>query len=147
MLCPLDVHNSSSTSTHTVSVHAPDVTIMTLMVESGQNGTTDHVVMELRGPRWHATFSAAAGDRYWLAADGRRVIDPSADDVMMTERGPVGVIRPAPWPVHSPLERQPVDPVVYELHLRGFSQTFAGAIERLPYLRDLGIDVIEVMPI
>jgi isoamylase len=36
---------------------------------------------------------------------------------------------------------------VYELHVRGFAGTFAGAIDRLPYLRDLGVDVIEVMPI
>jgi maltooligosyltrehalose trehalohydrolase len=39
--------------------------------------------------------------------------------------------------------------VVYELHVGTFSEagTFAGVIERLPRLRDLGVTAIEVMPI
>jgi isoamylase len=130
----------------TVSVHAPGVHVMTLVVESSQGPRT--VAMERDGSSWQATFDGDDGDRYWLVADGiGPLVDPSADDVLMTERGPVGVVRRRPWPSIAPLPHQPVDPVVYELHIRGFAGTFAGAIERLPYLRDLGVDVIEVMPI
>ena len=49
------------------------------------------------------------------------------------------------------------DLVIYELHVRGFTMdpssgayhpgTFAGLIEKLPYLKQLGINAIELMPI
>lgn len=121
---------------------------MTLVVESSDGATTHHVVMHRASPTWHATFQAADGDRYWLVADGLGpLVDPSAADVLMTERGPVGLIRARPWPSVAPLPRHPVDPVVYEMHVRGFAGTFHGAIERLPYLRDLGVDVVELMPV
>jgi pullulanase/glycogen debranching enzyme len=38
-------------------------------------------------------------------------------------------------------------PVVYEAHVRGLAHTFDGIRQRLPYLSDLGIDVIELMPV
>jgi len=48
------------------------------------------------------------------------------------------------------------DTVIYELHVRGFTRdpssgirnpgTFAGLIEKLPYIRDLGVTAIELMP-
>ena len=37
--------------------------------------------------------------------------------------------------------------VIYELHIGTFNNTFAGAIEKLDYLKDLGINAVEVMPI
>ncbi len=49
------------------------------------------------------------------------------------------------------------DLVIYELHVRGFTNdrssgalypgTFAGLIEKLPYLLELGVNVVELMPI
>lgn len=40
-------------------------------------------------------------------------------------------------------------PVIYELLLRDFSDTgdLAGATEKLPYLKELGVDAIELMPV
>ena len=56
-------------------------------------------------------------------------------------------------PLLTPLE----DTVIYEMHVRGFTQdassgvncpgTFAGIIEKIPYLLDLGVTAIELMPI
>jgi isoamylase len=133
---------------HHVSVHAPDVRIMTLVLASLHADVHETVPMTRRGQSWEADVVAHHGDRYWLVADGvGPLVDPSACDVLMTERGPVGVLRGHPWPSVPPLGRRVTDPVVYELHVRGFARTFAGAIERLPYLCELGIDVIEVMPI
>jgi len=47
--------------------------------------------------------------------------------------------------------------VIYELHVRGFTQhsssgvnnpgTFAGLIEKIPYLKELGVNAVELMPI
>ena len=55
--------------------------------------------------------------------------------------------------LNTPLE----DLVIYEMHVRGFTAhpsadvkapgTFAAIIEKIPYLRDLGVNCIELMPI
>jgi len=58
--------------------------------------------------------------------------------------------------VHSP--NYPIkDLVIYEMHVRGFTKdfssqtthpgTFLGVIEKIPYLLDLGVNAIELMPI
>ena len=49
------------------------------------------------------------------------------------------------------------DLVIYELHVRGFTQhfssgvtspgTFSGIIEKIPYLKELGINAVELMPV
>ncbi|MDJ0866829.1 MAG: glycogen debranching protein GlgX [Myxococcota bacterium] len=58
-------------------------------------------------------------------------------------------------PLHRPFSRT----VIYELHVRGFTQhpssgvkperrgTYAGLSERIPYLRDLGVTAVELLPI
>ena len=48
------------------------------------------------------------------------------------------------------MERSPLeDFIIYELHTGTFTpqRTFDGVIGRLPYLRDLGITAIELMPV
>ena len=37
--------------------------------------------------------------------------------------------------------------VIYELHIGTFNHTFAGAVQKLGYLKDLGINAVEVLPI
>jgi len=39
------------------------------------------------------------------------------------------------------------DLVVYEIHMKEFAGSLAGAIDRLDYLRDLGVNCIEIMPV
>jgi isoamylase len=61
------------------------------------------------------------------------------------------------WQSDRPLEIPPEDMVIYEMHVRGFTQhpssgvkhpgTFAGIREKIPYLQDLGVNCIELMPI
>jgi glycogen operon protein len=56
-------------------------------------------------------------------------------------------------PVLTPFE----DSVIYELHVRGFTchpssgvakpGTFAGLVEKIPFLRDLGVTTVELLPI
>ena len=55
--------------------------------------------------------------------------------------------------LRTPIE----DSVIYELHVRGFTRhassgveypgTFAGIVEKIPYLKELGITAVELMPI
>src|SRR5579863_8263716 len=37
--------------------------------------------------------------------------------------------------------------VVYELHVEEFNRTFDGVVERLPYLKSLGVTCLELMPV
>jgi len=61
------------------------------------------------------------------------------------------------WEEDNPLETPMEDLIIYEIHVRGFTAhqssgvrhrgTFAAIREKIPYLRDLGINGIELMPI
>ena len=61
------------------------------------------------------------------------------------------------WGRDIPPKHSASDSVIYEAHVRGFTihptsgvdhpGTFAGLIERIPYLQDLGVTAIELMPV
>ncbi len=61
------------------------------------------------------------------------------------------------WEGDHPLERSLNDTIIYELHVRGFTQhntsgvthpgTYQGIIEKIPYLKELGITAVELLPI
>ena len=61
------------------------------------------------------------------------------------------------WEATRPLERPWADTVIYELHVRGFTihpsagvdhpGTYRGLIEKIPYLKDLGVTAVELMPV
>jgi len=71
------------------------------------------------------------------------VVDPSAYD----------------WEGDAPLGRPSARTIVYEMHVRGFTRhpssgidlqrrgTFAGLIEKIPYLQGLGITAVELLPV
>lgn len=108
---------------------------------------------------WTATVPGArAGDqyRYRIVTWGRELfrIDPyarrvtsSIGNAVVTSRyrRPPGRFRP---PALNEL-------LIYELHVGTFGKrpgdegpgTIAGARERLPYLRDLGVNAVEIMPL
>src|SRR5262245_33212914 len=63
------------------------------------------------------------------------------------------------WEGDGPLKRPFAEAVIYELHVRGFTRhpnsgvacekrgTYAGLIEKIPYLKDLGVTVVELLPV
>jgi glycogen operon protein len=61
------------------------------------------------------------------------------------------------WEGDQPLAQPLTDTVIYEMHVRGFTRhpsanvehpgTFAGVIEKIPYLQSLGITAIELLPV
>ena len=63
------------------------------------------------------------------------------------------------WEGDTPLRRPSSQTIVYEMHVRGFTRhpnsgvpeptrgTYAGLIEKIPYLQDLGITAIELLPV
>jgi isoamylase len=77
-------------------------------------------------------------------------------------RAPLGVFRDTAaafdWGGDS-RPRHTSDTIIYELHVKGFTKrdnsgvptdkrgTYAGVIEKIPYLRELGITAVELMPV
>ena len=61
------------------------------------------------------------------------------------------------WTENDFLHTRMEDTIIYEMHVRGFTRhktsgvqypgTFAGIIEKIPYLKDLGVTAVELMPI
>jgi glycogen operon protein len=61
------------------------------------------------------------------------------------------------WDGDRPLHIQPEDLVIYEMHVRGFTRdpsarvanpgTYAGLVEKIPYLKELGVNCVELMPV
>lgn len=140
-----------------VSVRAPGAREVVLHVRSAVDGTVRTVPCVPSGPPtddlgrtpwWRATTQASGGDHTWLVVDGSDpLVDPSAEAVTFVDGRPVGVVRSRPWPVRPQLGRVIAHPVVYEMHVRGFGRTFAGVRERLALVAELGVDVIELMPV
>lgn len=61
------------------------------------------------------------------------------------------------WEMDQPLNRHLADSVIYEMHVRGFTRhesagvahpgTFSGIIDKIPYLQELGITAVELLPV
>jgi glycogen operon protein len=61
------------------------------------------------------------------------------------------------WEQDQPLNIPLVDSIVYEMHVRSFTRhtssgvahpgTFAGLVEKIPYLKELGITAVELLPV
>ena len=61
------------------------------------------------------------------------------------------------WEGDTPLRRPMSETIVYEMHVGGFTRhpnagvkrpgTFAGIIEKIPYLKSLGVTAVELLPI
>lgn len=84
-------------------------------------------------------------------------------------RAPLGVLPSRPEGSAKQIPREPGSPppaprhghntIVYEMHVRGFTMrdnsgvspeargTFRGVIEKIPYLRELGVTVVELLPV
>jgi len=75
---------------------------------------------------------------------------------------PLGILPEVEHPFDWGTERPPrheSDAIIYEMHLKGFTAspssgiaaekrgTFAGLIEKIPYLKELGITLVELMPV
>ncbi len=81
------------------------------------------------------------------------------DNSAMAMKSVVVDIRAYDWEGDRPLYRPFAKTVIYEMHVRGFSRhpssgvgeekrgTYAGLIEKIPYLKDLGITAVELLPV
>jgi isoamylase len=100
--------------------------------------------------------------------DGRaRLIDPFAKALAgHFQKSTDGVLRPPKcvvvddffdWEGDRHIRRDLSDSIIYEMHVRGFTQspssgvehpgTYLGVIEKIPYLQSLGVTAVELMPV
>lgn len=98
------------------------------------------------------TDRAGAGARYRYRIDGgMRVPDPASRFQPEDVHGPSEVIDPREWQWHDanwrgrPWEQA----IIYELHVGSFTPQggFAGVVEKLDHLVELGVTAIELMPV
>jgi len=96
-------------------------------------------------------------DPYAIALNGRRVWADRSGQPADSFRRALIVSRDYDWELDQPINRPLADSVIYELNVRGFTRaassevaargTFRGLIEKIPYLSDLGITAVELLPV
>lgn len=129
---------------------APRLSSVTLRLQRRVASSQDFPMLRLADGYWGITIPAASGDRYQYLTDSLAVPDPVSRLLPEGVHGPTEIVDPAfPWSDALwrglPLSNY----VIYELHVGTFTPegTLDSAIQRLDYLRDLGITTIELMPL
>ncbi|MCC6315881.1 MAG: malto-oligosyltrehalose trehalohydrolase [Thermomicrobiales bacterium] len=134
------------------TVWAPKARRVDVAVET-PGGVAHHPLMRVPAGYFTGIVSGAGvGARYTFRLDDSQTYpDPCSRFQPDGVHGPSEVIDPAAFPWSDDnwpgigIEAQ----VIYELHVGTFTPkgTFAALTERLPYLRDLGVTAIELMPV
>ena len=133
-------------------VWAPFQRKITLRLTRG--AITEDIAMESDGEDFIAVAPASAGDRYcYVLDDGTAVADPISRLLREGVHGPTEIVDPEAFQWSDRGEHwrglDLRDYVIYELHVGTFTPegTFDGAVRKLDYLKQLGITVIEIMPV
>jgi maltooligosyltrehalose trehalohydrolase len=133
-------------------VWAPAARRVEVAIESGA-ATGHHALLRQNDGTFNGMVpQASAGDLYRLRLDeGEPLPDPASRFQPQGVHGPSEIIDPQQFKWHDGHWRglDPARAVIYELHVGTFTPegTFVAAADRLPYLRDLGITVVELMPV
>jgi glycogen operon protein len=129
---------------------------------------------QIYGYRVHGAFDPPNGMRFdpgkvLLDPYGRGTVVPknytrdaarqAGDNAAKAMKSVIVDVRTYDWEGDTPLQRPSSRTIVYEMHVRGFTRhpssgvpeqsrgTFAGLIEKIPYLQQLGVTAVELMPI
>lgn len=110
------------------------------------------IAMHRDGEDFVAVTVASAGDRYaYIVDDSQPVPDPVSRHLPESVHGPTEIVDPSAfqWSDDKWRGLRLPDYVIYELHVGTFTPegNFDGAIGKLEYLKQLGISVVEVMPV
>jgi maltooligosyltrehalose trehalohydrolase len=110
------------------------------------------IPMEREGEDFIASAAAGAGDRYLCVFDdGLAVPDPVSRFLPQGVNGPTEIVDPSAFSWNDGDWRglDLLDYVIYELHVGTFTPpgNFDGVIGKLDYLKQLGVTVIEIMPV
>ena len=129
---------------------------------------------QIYGYRVHGPWDPASGMRFdpakvLLDPYGRAVVVPKSynrdaarletDDAATAMKNVLADVSTYDWEGDFPLQRPSARTIIYEMHVRGFTRhrssgvserargTYAGVIEKIPYLRELGITAVELLPV
>lgn len=156
-----------------ISVAAPGSSCVLVLFHSGEEEPYERIPFPLEGRMgdvWSMELSGAglAGSFYCFESDGKMFPDPygraftgrevwgDLDQAGRLLKSPVDRME-FDWEGDRPLEIPYDEMVMYRIHVRGFTchssskirhkGTFAGVREKIPYLKELGITSLEVMPV
>ncbi|GGG79833.1 malto-oligosyltrehalose trehalohydrolase [Salipiger pallidus] len=99
---------------------------------------------------WTLLTRAEPDMAYLFRIDGEDRADPASRRQVQTLNGPSMTVDAAGFDWGAPWRGRPWnEAVIYEMHIGSYTPegTFAAAIDRLPELADLGITVLNVMPV
>ena len=129
---------------------------------------------QIYGYRVHGSWDPANGMRFdstkvLLDPYARAVVVPKSysrdaarretDNAATAMKSVVTDVSAYDWEGDVPLQRPSSRTIIYEMHVRGFTRhpssgvsertrgTYAGVIEKIPYLRELGITAVELLPV
>jgi isoamylase len=129
---------------------------------------------QIYGYRAEGSFDPSSGMRFdpakvLLDPYGRGTVVPKnysreaawkeGDNAAVAMKSVVVNPRAYDWEGDKPLNRPSSRTIIYEMHVRGFTRhpssgvaaqragTFAGLVEKIPYLKELGVTAVELMPI
>ena len=124
----------------------------TWKVDGPENGNLGHRFdpsIELLDP-----WAKAVTDIMWQRKYNR---DTREENHSTSMRGMVLPPSSYDWEGDKPLEQAPEKEIIYELHVGGFTShpsaavahpgTFCGIIEKIPYLQELGVTTVELLPV
>lgn len=134
-------------------VWAPKARQVRLRLMRADGTTKDLPMIPSGNGEFELTINARARDRYFylLDHDPLQIPDPVSRLLPNGVHGPTEVVDPLAfrWTDQNWRGLDFHDYIIYELHVGTFtpSGTFDGVIEKLDYLKDLGITAIELMPV
>lgn len=135
------------------SVWAPEREGLTVQIEAANGGTLRFLPMTRDEDGFHTALDPAGrpGDRYRFRIGEMLLPDPAsrAQAGSVHEASLVVDDRAFAWTDAAWQRPRFRDLVIYELHVGTFTPegTFRAVIERLSYLRELGVNAIELMPV
>lgn len=135
-------------------VWAPKPSRISLVLETGQQGTVEYPLIREEDGYWSCHVpEAKSGMLYRYRPDGQENMfpDPASRFQPQGPHGPSQIVDPRAFS-WSDRHWQGVPRhgrVIYEMHIGTFTAegTFLAALEKLPDLAELGITVLEVMPV
>lgn len=151
------------------AIYAPQASTLSLcLFQHSMDAPAATVQLNRSGDIWHCQLNEPDS---WTAYSYRvnedhDLLDPYAKQVIPRYKGPLKVYSPLAampksdtfdWGDDKPLRIPSEELIIYEMHVGGFTRhsssevrhpgTFLGMIEKIPYLVDLGINAVELMPI
>ncbi|MCG8572549.1 MAG: alpha-amylase family glycosyl hydrolase, partial [Spirochaetes bacterium] len=133
-------------------VWAPNCQSVSVEIIKKEKTITCPLLKEENGYFYLETNQAEVQDKYfYILNQEKKRPDPVSRSLPDTVHGPTKIInhKKYTWHDHEWQGIKQSDLIFYELHVGTFSSSnsFAGIIEKLDYLKDLGITCLELMPV